>query len=230
LRQDSAIDAHVIIFARFPVPGFVKTRLARGIGNQRASEVYRILAEHVCKETLLSDVFATRHVFAASGEDIPSLRIWLGPEFSYHPQEGEDIGARMANAFHRVFAMGARKVILIGTDIPDFSAVIFEHAANGLNSNDVSIGRSTDGGYYAIAMNEEHAELFDGIKWSSESVFEDTVKKCNEQGLSLSLLPEINDIDEEQDLQQWLRLQPTDSRHPLYRYMKQQQAQNIQTS
>ena len=129
---------------------------------------------------------------------------WLGSKFFFSAQEGGDLGSRMKNAFDKVFSTGAEKVIIIGSDIPDLTAEIINNAFAYLDTSDVVIGPSKDGGFYLLGMKIMHEELFEGIEYSTAKVFSETLSRLRELNLSCKLLPELQDIDTEEDLIRWL--------------------------
>ena len=110
----------------------------------------------------------------------------------------------MYNACKKVIDKGSKKTVIIGTDIPDISSEIIRKAVKALDNSDVVIGPSNDGGYYLLGMKKLHRALFSGIEWSSESVLSLTVEKLNILNLSYSMLPELIDVDTEDDLKVWL--------------------------
>ena len=107
----------IIVFLRSPDRGQVKTRLSRAIGRDAATGLYRCFVADLL-EMLEATGYPVRLSYtpADAGGQIKS---WLGDEYAMFPQEGSDLGTRMANAFRRVFAEGASRALLVGTDLPD---------------------------------------------------------------------------------------------------------------
>ena len=110
----------------------------------------------------------------------------------------------MKNAFKLVFEKRYKKVTIIGTDCPDLNAGILLKSFRELSKKNIMIGPSTDGGYYLLGMNGFYPFLFNGIEWSSTQVLTDTINKVKANNLSMFMLPELIDIDTEQDLKDWL--------------------------
>jgi len=127
---------------------------------------------------------------------------WLGPERTYFPQEGGDLGERMSNAFRQAFCRGYQRVILIGSDSPDLSAAILDEALDSLDDNDAVIGPSRDGGYYLIGFRDDSfkPEVFEGIEWSMETVLETTLRNLENNWDQVHMLQEWNDIDTMEDV------------------------------
>ena len=130
------------------------------------------------------------------------LKDWLGDHYLYTPQMGENLGQRMKNGFVEAFSMNFKRVVLIGSDIPDLPLEFIEEAFNSLGEKDAVIGPSFDGGYYLIGFRDKtfSPQVFDGIPWSTERVFEDTMKILKQEGLLVHTLPRWRDIDTIEDL------------------------------
>ena len=187
----------VLVFQKNAILGKVKTRLASGMGELRALEIYR----HLIQLTY------------SALEDVP-VPVWTYfsdyiPE-STHPsvekslvQEGQDLGERMANAFARSFESGMEKVVLIGTDCPTLQSNHLNEAFEALNYSDLVVGPATDGGYYLIGMNRRADYLFEGITWSTSQVLSETLNVASQHGLTTTLLCELDDIDTQEDWQRY---------------------------
>ncbi|HZV12111.1 MAG TPA: TIGR04282 family arsenosugar biosynthesis glycosyltransferase [Candidatus Kapabacteria bacterium] len=196
-------DTVLLIFARYPTPGKVKTRLAATLGADRAATFYRACAEYIFQECAKLDESVTRYLFYSDDADNERMRQWVGNDFLYMAQGTGDLGERMSNAFEKIFSEGAHKVIIIGTDVPDISAGIIGEAIRALDDCDAVIGPSRDGGYYLLGMKQLHEEIFSNITWGSGSVFAETVKRLQGKRLSLHSMLALADIDTEDDLRTW---------------------------
>ena len=188
-------EKHLIIFIKNPILGKVKTRLAAGIGDEKALEIYEHLL--AITRTVAANVDAIRHVFYS--DEIEHDK-WDDDKFNKHVQEGDNLGARMSNAFEKVFALGALKAIIIGSDCPKITSKLIEGAFQELNDKDTVIGPAKDGGYYLLGMKQFHPFLFDNKEWSTDSVFEDTVVDLMENRLSYGRLETLSDLDTIYDL------------------------------
>ena len=194
---------NVITFCKYPLEGKVKTRIAKTIGNEFAVKLYKLFAEHTFQELLKTESIFP-YLFFADNNDREKIKKWAGAEFLLEPQEGDDLGERMYNAFKKVIDRGSTKTIIIGTDIPDMYSDIIRKALQALNNSDVVIGPANDGGYYLLGMKNLYKNLFSGIEWGSNSVLRMTLEKINALNLSYSILPELIDVDTEDDLKKWL--------------------------
>ena len=122
------------------------------------------------------------------------------------PQEGEDLGARMSGAMQKAFSLGHRRVILIGTDLPNLTRRHLSDAVHDLGSHDLVLGPTLDGGYYLIALSRPVPELFSGLTWSTTTVLEETKKKAASLELSVAFLPLLRDLDDLEDMQAFIQL------------------------
>ena len=192
-------ESALVVFLKHPRPGGVKTRLAAAIGPEAAAGLYRALAEQVLEATTPSAGDYERLVFFDPPESLPQMRDWL-PGLRLMAQSGEDLGARMAGAFARAFARGARRVAIVGTDAPGVSRATVREALSALDAADVVIGPADDGGYYLIALGAPRPELFADIEWSTPSVADVTRARAQAAGLAVHWLPRRRDIDTLDDL------------------------------
>ncbi|MFD1875297.1 TIGR04282 family arsenosugar biosynthesis glycosyltransferase [Hymenobacter bucti] len=196
--------SHVLVFAREPVLGRVKTRLAAGIGAEAALAVYRELLALTAAAVAAAQVPATVWLAEApAGADPHKPRPeWPGLPWRVQPA-ADSLGTRMAQAFAEAFGAGAGRVVIIGTDCPDLSAELLRQAFDQLLRHDLVVGPADDGGYYLLGMNQLHAELFDNKNWSTATVLPDTLADAARLGLRVAQLPTLHDVDSAQDLATW---------------------------
>jgi rSAM/selenodomain-associated transferase 1 len=187
----------VLVFQKNAILGKVKTRLASGMGELRALEIYRHLIQ--LTYSALEDVPVT--VWTYFSDFIPET-VNTSIEKSF-VQEGQDLGERMANAFARSFELGMDKVVLIGTDCPTLQSNHLNEAFEALTHSDLVLGPATDGGYYLIGMNRRADYLFEGITWSTSQVLSETLNVASQHGLTTTLLHELDDIDTQEDWQRY---------------------------
>ena len=196
-RPDGAA-ATLLVFAKAPRPGTVKTRLAREVGHPAATAVYRRMGRLIVDRVAPAPAIPTV-CYDPDGAEA-EVREWLGPApRRYWYQGGGDLGARMSRMFGRAFERSGR-VVVIGTDTPSVTAQTVTRAIGALDSADVVLGPARDGGYYLMALREPRPGLFAGIPWSTESVLAETLARCTALGLSVTLLEVESDIDTAEDL------------------------------
>jgi rSAM/selenodomain-associated transferase 2/rSAM/selenodomain-associated transferase 1 len=203
----------IIIFARFPAPGRVKTRLAKDLGEEPAAEFYKLCAEHVFEVSRKVPYDTNRYIFCSDKEDVERIRHWAGWRFYYAAQTEGDLGERIEQGFATVFGHGAQKAIILATDVPDLSAKIVDDAVRALNSCDVVVGPCHDGGYYLLGLKKLYKELFVDVPWSTERVLNHTLSLIKSLGLTVYLLPALTDIDTEEDLKRWCSEEAANSSH-----------------
>ncbi len=197
-RGKRAGRATLLVFARAPRPGTVKTRLARTIGDEAAAGLYRRMGRRIVASV---EGAPARMVVCYDPPDAePEMRHWLGPSArKYVPQGGGDLGARLARMFDHAFA-DADRVLAIGTDAPATDAGRVMHAIEALDTADVVIGPARDGGYYLIGLRRPRPELFRRIRWGTGSVLAETRAEAERLGLGITWLELESDIDTGDDL------------------------------
>jgi uncharacterized protein len=186
----------LIIFVKNPEIGKVKTRLAESIGDERALEVYHKLLER----TLAITQPLAMDKFVYYSPEIIHDDLWNEALFYKAQQSDGDLGTKMQTAFEQRFAVGYQRVCIIGSDCYELNSQIIEQAFLELRQHDTVIGPSTDGGYYLLGMKTLHHELFNSKSWSTDQVSAQTIADIKDQKLSCFLLPELTDIDREDDL------------------------------
>lgn len=206
----------IILFAKTPVPGRVKTRLAKSVGDAVACQVYTALAEHVFRQ--LPGLDATPLVFGAPAAALPVLKQWLGDKYIYFPQQGADLGERMHNAFTTAFAQGFEYALLVGTDLPELSADILRKGISLLKSHDAVLGPALDCGYYLIGFSRQSYQpgMFTDIPWSTGAVASATLERATSMGLSMPLLPQLPDLDTLTDARRHIQLSALDGKQSIF--------------
>ncbi|WP_299151275.1 TIGR04282 family arsenosugar biosynthesis glycosyltransferase [uncultured Dokdonia sp.] len=184
----------VLIFTRNPELGKVKSRLAKGVGQENALEIYKKLLSHT------KDVVATLNCTKRVGYSVQVRPddMWDNAIFEKFQQEGEDLGVRMHNAFDQAFTDGYDNVLIVGSDLFDLGASHIYEAFDALQSNDAVIGPAQDGGYYLLGMNKLIKEVFYNKEWGGDTVFKSTMGDL--ATAKVHQLETLNDIDFVEDL------------------------------
>ncbi len=194
----------VLLFIKVPATGRVKTRLASHIGDEAALELYRNFILDII-DTVNRTGYPMRICFyPADGAEAAAH--WLGRQYEFVPQDGNDLGVRMKNAFRRVFSEGWRSAVLIGSDIPDLPVKLIVESLESLKRNDVVIGPAADGGYNRIGFNDRAflPRVFRRIPWSTEKVLEKTMTILQDAALMVHVALRWNDVDTVEDLKDLL--------------------------
>ena len=193
VRQRSSISA-LIIFAREPKVGTVKTRLCQILPASFVTELYACFLKDLFSFTAAVNVDKRFLFYAADSGSIDFLRA-NADGFQLLRQAGGSLGDRMRSAFERVFKGGAGKALIIGTDCLSLTTRDFKQALAALDDHDGVVGPSLDGGYYLLGMKQLLPEIFQGIEWSSSRVLSQTLKAAKRKRWSTFLLREQEDID-----------------------------------
>ena len=186
----------LLIFVRNPELGKVKTRLAATLGNENALIIYQELLRHTRKITEYLPV--RKLLFYA--DEIQENDNWPKENFERFQQAPGDLGIKMQAAFMGAFALGAKHVILIGSDCYEMTSETILEAFEKLKTHDAVIGPAVDGGYYLIGFSRPNNTVFEDKTWSTNTVFKDTIQDLENYGFSYFSLPFLNDVDEEKDL------------------------------
>jgi rSAM/selenodomain-associated transferase 1 len=198
----------LIVFAKEPIPGQVKTRLAASLGAVGACRVYRAFLVDVAQHlTKLREVrlewwvdgnprnIASEIQHARSDPTAPPVR--------FHRQPEGELGHRLSRAFDEAFTAGGQPVVVIGTDCPLLGPTHLEDLFSAVEADaDAALIPTRDGGYAALALAEPAPEAFTGIPWSTETVLELTLQALRTAGRTVLLLPTLYDVDTGADLTQ----------------------------
>lgn len=192
------LDNVLLIFLKYPRLGTVKTRLAKDIGKEKATLLYRLFIEAILTRT--KDRNFLRFIFYTPREDKDKIENWIGYDLNIFPQKGIDLGERLSSAFKFTFEKGAKKVIAIGTDSPTIDKNIIQAAFENLKNRQCVLGPTSDGGYYLIGLSIYKQEIFKEIDWGTKKVFEQTKDRLKRSHISYGLLNESFDVDSINDL------------------------------
>jgi len=194
----------LIVFAKLPEPGKVKTRLAQDLGNERAAEIYSTIARDIISRVSKPLLYETV-IFYDPPEKKDEVDLWLkdcAQTDNEHliPQEGGSLGERISGAFESIFYAGANSTVIIGTDCTDVTANMIGETFGELKEYDAVLGPAEDGGYYLLGLNCFIPGLFKEIEWSTELVLEQTISRLNKLGANYKLRETLRDIDNLKDL------------------------------
>jgi rSAM/selenodomain-associated transferase 1 len=198
---DPDATTRVLVFARAPVPGQVKTRLIPALGAEGAARLHQRLTEALLDLLAASDRIAVE-LWAAPDASHPffvqAARRW---PVTVHEQRGDDLGERLALAAASALRR-ARAVLLIGADCPEMSLDYLAEAERRLEHQDAVIGPAQDGGYVLLGLRRFAPSLFAQIPWGGEMVAALTMARLDRLGWRWSALPPLRDIDRPEDLAQ----------------------------
>jgi rSAM/selenodomain-associated transferase 1 len=218
-RQDAALRTAVVIFAKAPIPGHVKTRLCPPLTPDEAATLHGSFVLDTLERTKtavgrlklsmdrhLACTPSTSHVFFKIMEERQGVTLI--------DQVGDDLGARMHQAVETMFSRGYRQTLLIGTDVPTLPLEHFKQALALLDQHDLILGPALDGGYYLIGMNRTIPELFTDMPWSTDQVLRLTQDRAAQLGLKTALLQPWRDVDTLADLEALIQTCAAETKNP----------------
>ena len=189
----------IVVFAKAPVPGRVKTRLIPALGETGAAQLAERMLEQALQQALAAAVGPVELCMSPA----PDAPEWAGialPAGIETSDQGEgDLGARMARAVQRATAQGGA-VLLTGTDCPDLTAERLRVAAARLAGHDAVLHRAEDGGYPLLGLRAFDASLFQSMPWSTAAVADLTLQRLAALGWTVWVGDTLRDIDEPADL------------------------------
>ena len=187
----------LVIFAKAPIEGQVKTRLCPPLTPAQAAELARcFLIDTVERACTFPEVQVYIAFTPADSENV--FRALLSFPVHYLPQRGDSLGKRELNIFLDLQQRGASRIVLIGSDIPTLPSAHIKEAFTLLEDSqyDAVFNPTDDGGYCLIGMREPHSALFEGIAWSTSTVMAETLSRARKHSLNVELVPAWYDVDD----------------------------------
>jgi rSAM/selenodomain-associated transferase 1 len=193
-------DCCVLFFVKYPEKEQVKRRLAGGLTEEIAVELYRNFVLDTL--SMLDELSVPFYICFYPPTEQKKFFTWLGTQYQFLPQQGTDIGERMRSCFEQAFALGFQRVVLIGSDTPDLPGTYLRDAFMVLKTQEVVLGPAADGGYYLIGFRNTTfiPKVFETIHWSTPTVLAETMIILQKANRSVGLLPEWSDVDTIADL------------------------------
>jgi hypothetical protein len=196
-------DCTLVIMAKAPKPGVVKTRLAQSLPLTAVVELYRcLLDDTMALARSLADVDVA---IMCPASDVKDLSRAIGDSIPIVAQSGDGLVAGLTSVFAHFAAAGSRRVVAFNSDSPHLPASILESAFRALAQTDVVIGPTHDGGYYLVGGSASHQGLFAGDGLGTTNAYEALLGQVRTLGLSVSLTDPFYDIDVADDLSRLAR-------------------------
>lgn len=194
------MNSCVLLLVKYPEKQQVKQRLAVGLTEDIAVELYRNFVLDTL--TMVEDLSVSFYICFYPHTEQKKFFTWLGTHDQFLPQEGADFGKRMRSCFERAFALGFQRVVLIGSDSPDLPGGYLMKAFTALQTQEVVLGPAADGGYYLIGFRDTSftPSVFEEIHWSTPTVLAETMTKIKKANRTVNLLPVWSDVDTIADL------------------------------
>jgi len=188
----------LVIMAKAPRLGSVKTRLAERLSLQAVTELYRCLLNDT-----IALAQALNHVEIAvmcPASDVDDLSRAVAKTVRIVPQTGQGLAAGLASVFNHFASSGQRRVIAFNSDSPHLPPSVLETAFDALEARDMVVGPTHDGGYYLVGARAPHSELFASDGMGTANALEALLTRARALELSVHLSDPFYDIDVEGDL------------------------------
>ena len=196
----------LVVFAKYPRPGEVKTRLIPAIGAEGAAGIARTLFGRTVSEGVRACPLLGMdlEVRGTGAPEAAFRELHPGP-WRYADQGSGDLGERLARSCADAAAAGAPAVLLVGTDCPDLDASVFRAALDALETRGVALAPAADGGYVLLGLRPDTIPgfeelLFGGIPWSTDRVARETLRSLESARVPTAVLPAFADVDRPEDL------------------------------
>ncbi|HSL04400.1 MAG TPA: TIGR04282 family arsenosugar biosynthesis glycosyltransferase [Nitrospiraceae bacterium] len=211
--------AALVIFAKAPIPGEVKTRLCPPLTPDEAATLHGSFVLDMLERTKLAvaklQLPLHRYLACAPSSDLAFFKIMEERQgVRLLDQVGEDLGQRMHRISVDLFTNGYKHVIIVGTDVPTLPLSVYQEAFTMLSRSDVVLGPALDGGYYLIGLGQPAEHLFTEVPWSTDHVLAVTQQKAKALGLSVELTTAWRDVDTIADLQELITECREDNKKP----------------
>ena len=190
----------IVVFAKAPRPGAVKTRLIPALGAIGAAALARRMLDHALGQALAAGVGPVELCMSPAPGDVAWRSVNPPAGVVCTAQVEGDLGQRMAGAVHRVTARLGEPVLLMGSDCPALTSQEITRAAGRLRDHDAVLIPVADGGYVLIGLKSPCPALFTDMPWSTPAVCAETLRRAAMLGLTVWLGPPLHDIDEPADL------------------------------
>jgi rSAM/selenodomain-associated transferase 1 len=212
--SSTSCDALIIVFAKAPRAGEVKTRLIPVLGAEGAAALHRQLVHRTLVTATNAGLGPVELHGAPDDQDAFLRDCACRFGVALLPQQGGDLGARMCHAFEEALARHAR-VIIVGTDCPVLTEQHLRDAQAALAAgNDAVLIPAEDGGYALIGLAQCDASLFQGVAWGGNTVLAATRERLKTLGWRWHELETLWDIDRPEDYRRWSALVVNHDNHP----------------
>jgi uncharacterized protein len=199
--SDGHPDQLLVVVAKKPSPGEVKTRLLPRLTPGQATDLYSCFLRDRIREISRLEGIDLAIAYTPTAAEAYFSR-FLNNGFKLFAQQGGNLGQRLHHIFDQKLKEGYRAVCIIDSDTPDLPRTLVARAFQWLvaGSADAVFGPCKDGGYYLVGLRKAHVELFADIPWSTSVVLSQSLQKAHALGLRTRLLPQWNDLDTVDDL------------------------------
>lgn len=188
------MSSALLVFAKRPQPGHVKTRLTPVLTDEEAAQLYRAFLLDLLDQTQSLD--ADVHLFWDAPPTNGVATSFADYADAVHVQQGASLGDRLKHGFNTAFSAGYERVAAVGSDHPTLPTAFLREAFRALDRpKSITIGPSYDGGYYLIGMNNAYPVLFENMRYSHPQVLTQTLTRAGRTDACLTVLPRWYDVD-----------------------------------
>ncbi len=190
----------VLIIAKYPTAGAVKTRMTPPLSGEEAAALHEACLRMVCENVASVGTLETKLVVTPDDRTIDLARHVGFHEAEAWPQGDGDLGDRLSRAVARAFDSDARNVLRLGADSPTLPISRLREALDALTDHQAVLGPCDDGGYYLLGLSAATPALLTGIDWGSDCVADQTRRRADEAGIDLHQLSTWYDLDRFEDI------------------------------
>ena len=192
----------LVIVAKYPRPGHVKTRLGASIGFEQSARLYGAFLRDLTERFTTASAHDSYHLIWACADDPTLMESILGHGKRMIRQRGEDLAERLYAICCDTAALGYERTIILGSDSPHVPAAAVTDALALLESADVALGPAEDGGYYLVGIRNQPTppDIFTGVTMSTSAVLAETLERVAALGLSAQFIKTTFDVDTEADM------------------------------
>ena len=188
----------LICFTRVPKPGVTKTRLLPILSGDQCAKLHTAFLTDLAR--VYSEIEANLFVAYTADPDWEILKSIFPVATGFFPQEGADLGEKMYRAICAVLEQGYDAVVLTGADLPRLTTAHLDSGFAALETADIAIGPTSDGGYYLVGMKQPHRAIFENQQYGGSTVLENTVTAGQAAGLTVAPVDSCDDVDTPEDL------------------------------
>lgn len=213
----------LICFTRVPKPGVTKTRLLPILSGNQCAKLHTAFLTDLAQ--VYSNVDADLFVAYTTDPEWTMLKDIFPAAKGFFPQEGADLGEKMYHALGYVLSLGYDGVLLTGADLPRMRTSHLDSGFAVLEHADITIGPTSDGGYYLVGMKQPHQAIFENQSYGGSTVLENTLAAGKTAGLTVALADACDDVDTPEDLRALIGQLPPKS--ATFQYLMQLKKEGI---
>jgi rSAM/selenodomain-associated transferase 1 len=212
-------SAALVILAKAPIPGQVKTRLCPPLTEDEAATLHGSFVLDTLERTKRAassfKLPIDRFLACAPSRSHVFFRIMEARHgVTLLDQPGDDLGERMHHIWDRLLTQGYQRISFVGTDVPSLPLTYYRDALAALTRHELAIGPTTEGGCYLIGVTATASDIFESLPWPSDRLAEFVEEKAAVAGREVAVLPTWREVDRVDDLRALIDEQAVDKKRP----------------